>query len=756
MRLLRLALVAGLAMGSACRTSPPAGPDPRSPESISKSIGARAPRADAPPSTEPSAPPAPATPTNRLADSRSPYLRSAASQPVAWQEWGSEAFDLAQKLDRPILLDVGAVWCHWCHVIDRESYEDPEIAALINERFVAVKVDRDERPDVDRRYQTLVSALGRNGGWPLTAFLTPDGKLITGGTYFPPVDRGGQPGMKSILPRIADLWRNERDDVVRRAKELLDHVQRQENEALEAGELDPKLLDALDDAIRSSYDAQHGGFGSEGKPKFPQGSVLEYALARSQITGDQELRQIALRTVSEMAKGGVRDQLGGAFHRYSTDDEWVLPHFEVMSYVNAEMLLASLQCFRASGDTEYRRVAEETMGWIDRVGSDRERGGFYSSQDADAGPDDDGGYWTWTRNEVEAATTPDEAAALCLYFDVGDQGEMARSAHGAPDRNVLHVARSPEEVAATLEKPVADVAALLASGRRKLLEVRSRRDTPLVDRNLVASWNGLLIVAYLEAADALDADAPRAFALKSLDRFLDRAYRKGEGVMHVVLDDEARVPGVLDDQVQIGLACVRAYEATGTPRYLAVAEDLARLLIDRYRDLERGGFFDRPVDASGPAVLSTRTKPVDDAPTPSGNGAAAMLLDRLYTITEKPIYREREDETLKAFAGTVKNWGLFVATFASALEQRLAAPPRVLVVGARSDAATQALARAARRAFRPGKIVLIVDPASAPSTAYPPDPKGTPLAYVCAGRSCAPPTNDGETLRQLVETWSLR
>lgn len=740
---------------AACRSDVPSDPDPRSPTSIAHAIP------DGPAAHVEPAPPSDATPSepapklrNRLGESRSPYLRGAANQPVAWQEWGSEAFELAAKLDRPILLDVGAVWCHWCHVIDRESYENAEIAALINERFVPVKVDRDERPDVDRRYQTLVTALGRSGGWPLTAFLTPDGRLITGGTYFPPTDRASQPGMKSILPKIADLWRDQHDEVTRQAQVLLDHMKRYEKTALKPGELDQKLLDGLDDAVRSAFDPTHAGFGAPDGPKFPEGSVLVYALLRSQLNGDAEMKQMTLRTVLEMAHGGIHDQLGGAFHRYSTDGEWVLPHFEVMSYVNAEMIVAASEAYRATGDVEFRRIAEETIGYVDRDGSDREHGGFFASQDADVGPDDDGGYWTWARAEVEAATTAEESSALCLYYDVGDEGEMSRTAHGVPNRNVLHVAQSEEDVAATLEKPVAEVRALIASGRRKLLDVRSKRAAPLVDRNLIASWNGLMIVAYLEAADAFGLEAARGFALKSLDRVLACGYRKGAGVMHTIFDGEARVPGVLDDQAQIGLACVRAYEETGRARYLDVAEDLARLLIDRFRDLEHGGFFDRPTDATDLAALSTRTRPIDDAPTPSGNGAAALLLGRLYAITEKSIYREREEETLRAFAGTVKDFGLFMATYATALQFHLRVPPRVLVIGKRGDAATQELATTARRAFRPGKIVLVLDPAEGKKIPYPADEKGRALAYVCTGQACAPPTNDAETLRRLIETGS--
>ncbi len=715
-------------------------------------------RSSAPPEPEPIAASTPPTLTNRLATSPSPYLRSAAEQPVHWQVWGSDAFELAKARDRPMLLDIGAAWCHWCHVIDRETYENPEIAAIINGSFVPVKVDRDERPDVDRRYQALLAALGRSGGWPLTAFLTPSGQMITGGTYFPPEDRGGSPGMKSILPRVAEMWRTDKVAIQDRATDLVAHVERFEREMSRPGELDMKILDQLDDALRGQFDSEHAGFGSPAGPKFPTGTLVGYALLRSQVTGDQEMKQMALRTIRAMSAGGVRDQLGGAFHRYSTDGAWMLPHFEVMASVNAEMIANAAQAFAATGDPVFREIAEEAIGYVDRVASDREHGGFFASQDADTGLDDDGGYWTWTKKEVEAAVSPDEAAALCLRYDVGDEGEMERTAHGAPDRNVLREAMSEEDVAFEMGRPRNEVHALLESGRRKLLETRSKRPAPAVDRSLIASLNGLLVVAYLDAADAFSSDRPREFALRSLDYFLDRAYRKGEGVKHTVLDGQARVPGLLDDQVQVALACTRAYEATGRTRYLEIAEDLARLLIDQYRDLERGGFFDRPAAATGPGVLSSRTKPIDDSPTPSGNGSAVLLLVRLHLHTEKSIYRERAEETLRAFARTVSTYGTFLATYGSALQLYLLLPPKVLVIGSPGDPAAKELLDEARRAFRPGKIALAVDPdrrKPGESLAYPADPKGRAIAYVCSGRTCGPPTNDPVTLRRLVETFGL-
>src|SRR5271156_5847546 len=442
-------------------------------------------------------------PENRLKNSASPYLRSAAHQPIDWNEWGEEAFAKARAEGKPVLLDIGAVWCHWCHVIDRESYENPEIAAMINSLYIPVKVDRDERPDVDARYQSAVSAISGQGGWPLTAFLTPDGKPFFGGTYFPPDDAGGRPGFKRILLAISEAFKARRAEVDNTANALSDAVSKAEVFQGAHGAFDARVIDSVIESARKQFDATHGGFGHA--PKFPHAGSVDLLLERYQSARDPQLLHIAERTLEGMALGGVYDQIGGGFHRYSVDERWCVPHFEKMSYDNAPLLANFVRAWQITGDPLFRRTAEGIIAWPGAVLSEpaghpeSDGGGFYSSQDADISLDDDGDYFTWTQDEVRAALPPDEALAIELYYDVEPVGEM----HHNPAKNVLWIAREFPEICTRMGKSESEVQALLAAGRKHLLEARAKRTTPTVDRALYTGWNAMYISAYLEAGRVL-------------------------------------------------------------------------------------------------------------------------------------------------------------------------------------------------------------------------------------------------------------
>ncbi|MGB0034552.1 MAG: DUF255 domain-containing protein, partial [Candidatus Acidiferrales bacterium] len=393
---------------------------------------------------------------NRLKHAASPYLRSAAHQPVDWREWGEEAFAAARAEGKPILLDIGAVWCHWCHVIDRESYENPQIAAMINKLYVPVKVDRDERPDVDARYQSAISAISGQGGWPLTAFLTPDGKPFFGGTYFPPDDAMGRPGFRRILLSIAEAFQNRRGEVDSSALALEQAVAKAEVFHAAHGEFDAGSVDSVVESALHLFDEQHGGFGNA--PKFPHSSAIDLLLERQKWPGGAHLQTVVEKTLNGMAAGGFHDQVGGGFHRYSVDERWCVPHFEKMSYDNSELLKNFLHGYQVTRLPHYRNVAEGLIAWVTEVLSDRQRGGFYGSQDADQTLDDDGDYFTWTVAEVHAALSPEEARVGDLYFDVKPQGEM----HHNPEKNVLWIAAPVEQIAAKLKMSENDATLLLA------------------------------------------------------------------------------------------------------------------------------------------------------------------------------------------------------------------------------------------------------------------------------------------------------
>jgi uncharacterized protein len=692
-------------------------------------------------------------PENRLKDSASPYLRSAAHQPIDWHEWNDAAFARAKSEDKPILLDIGAVWCHWCHVIDRESYENVEIAKIINDHFVAVKVDRDERPDVDSRYQSAISALSGQGGWPLTGFLLPDGKPFFGGTYFPPEDQMGRPGFRRILLAVADSYKSKRPDLERAANSLADAVAQAEVFTGARAEFDPGVIEAQISSITQQFDIKNGGFGRS--PKFPHASAIDLVLERYQQTKEKHLLAIVETTLEKMASGGVYDQLAGGFHRYSVDERWLVPHFEKMSYDNSELLRNYLHGWQITQNPLIRETAEGIVGWVNEVLSDQVDGGFYGSQDADYSLDDDGDYFTWTLGELRAALLPEEARIMEIYYDVEAHGEM----HHNPEKNVLWIARDPGEIAAKVGLDEATARLTIARGKGKMLAARKPRPTPYVDTTMYVSWNAMFVSAYLDAARVLDdplGGGCRTFALKTLDRMLKEVWSDSRGFGHRI--GGPALEGSLDDQVFGVLALLDAYEATLDSRYFTAAQKTMDLAIARYGDAEGGGFFDRPADAAPMGGLDVRRKPFQDSPTPGANSVAAIALIRMHAFTGDERYHAFAQKTLEAFAGIAPQYGLFAATYGLAATLFAHHPLQVVITGRADDPAAQALEDAAHRVYRFGKAVLRVTPgaslanfAGALKETLPHLPPDKPLAIVCAGQTCLPPTSDPAQLTALLE-----
>jgi hypothetical protein len=691
----------------------------------------------------------------RLARSASPYLRSAAHQPVEWYEWGDEAFARARAEDRPILLDIGAVWCHWCHVIDRESYENPEIAALINNFFVAVKVDRDERPDVDARYQTAISAVSGQGGWPLTGFLLPDGRPFFGGTYFPPDDMGGRPGFRRVLATMAEAFRMRRKEVDEAAEALASAVARAESFEGAAGVFDAAVVDRMVESIVARFDPRDGGFGRA--PKFPHPSALDLILDRCQASAAaSELTNVAKFTLEHMARGGVYDQLAGGFHRYSVDEHWRVPHFEKMTYDNSELLKNYLHGYQVTREPLFREVAESIIGWVTATLSDQARGGFYASQDADQTLDDDGDYFTWTLDELRAALEPEEARVAEIFYGVEPVGQM----HHNPLKNTLCRAAEPADIARELGLAESRVAELLASAKQKLLAVRALRAAPFVDTTHYVSWNAMFCSAFLEAERVLGNELGRRagqFALRTLDRMLDETWDAERGFAHR-FGGGPRLDGSLDDQVFTGLALLDAYEATLDALYFEAARRAADVTIAQFADLEAGGFFDRSAAAAPLGGLDARRKPFQDSPTPGGNAAAAILLDRIYEFTGDARYRERSTATLDAFAKIAPDYGLHAATYGLAALLHVRGAMQIVITGAADDGVAEQLERVANASYRFGKIVLRILPDRDAAAALAPalaetlsqlNP-GIPQALVCVGTTCLPPIADPAELKALL------
>jgi hypothetical protein len=695
-------------------------------------------------------------PENRLKDSASPYLRSASHQPIDWHEWGDAAFARARSEDKPILLDIGAVWCHWCHVIDRESYENAEIAKIINEHFVPVKVDRDERPDVDSRYQSAISALSGQGGWPLTGFLLPDGKPFYGGTYFPPEDQGNRPGFRRLLLAVADSYRSKRPDLERAANSLADAVAQAEVFNGARADFDVRVVESQLQSIIKLFDIRNGGFGQS--PKFPHASAIELLLERYQQTKEKHLLAAAETTLEKMARGGVYDQLAGGFHRYSVDERWLVPHFEKMSYDNSELLRNYLHGWQVTQNPLLRATAEGVIGWVNEVLSDQHSGGFYASQDADYSLDDDGDYFTWTVAEMHEALLPEEARVMELYYDVEPHGEM----HHNPAKNVLWIARDAATIAKTLGGDETVVRLTIARARDKMLAWRLRRITPYIDTTMYVSWNAMFVSAYLDAARVLGGtlgENCRDFALKTLDRMLHEAWSESRGFGHRI--GGPALDGSLDDQVFSVLALLDAYETTLDSRYFQAAQRTLDHALERYADREGGGFFDRSADAAPLGGLDVRRKPFQDSPTPGANSVAILALVRMHAYTGDDRYRAFAEKSLEAFAGIAPQYGLFAATYGLAAMMFAHHPLQVVITGRADDPVAKALEAAASRVFRLGKAVLRVIPGAQGASlgnvpamlkeTLPQLSADKPLAVVCAGQTCLPPTSDPAQLTALLQ-----
>jgi uncharacterized protein len=699
---------------------------------------------------------------NSLALAASAYLRSAMHQPVKWQEWGEEAFAKARAEDKPILLDIGAVWCHWCHVMDRESYESPETASIINEHFVAVKVDRDERPDVDTRYQAAVSAISGQGGWPLTAFLTPEGKPYFGGTYFPPADQHGRPGFQRVLLTMAEAFHNRRSEVNESASSVIAAIEHNESFMGRSGNPGPELVAKLVGAALKQFDARSGGFGSQ--PKFPHSGAIDLLLdSASRVSGaagedfSEAAKTAALSTLQKMARGGIYDHLAGGFHRYSVDEQWVVPHFEKMAYDNSELLKNYVHAYQTFVEPDASRVAREIIRWIDEWLSDRERGGFYASQDADFSLDDDGDYFTWTCDEAREVLTAEELAVASSFYDIGEIGDM----HHNPAKNVLHVRGTLDGVAKSNGITIEVARERLASAKTKLYAARLKRPTPYVDKTIYVAWNGMMISAYLEAGRVLDMPEVRAFALKSLDRVLAEAWDGKRGMAHVVAYGETggegkRVAGILDDYVTVGHAALDAWEMTGELRYYDAAMEIAEGAVARFYDAVGCGFFDTEIVADGEqrlGALVTRRKPLQDSPTPAGNSLGADLLLRLEVLNGREDYAVKALETLETFAGVVEHFGLYAATYGLALQRMVLRPVQVCVIG--DDAAARRLEAVAMARYAVNKSVIrlrrdqlaALPPMLAETLPHLPGVKdGGSFAVVCSARGCLPPVASADEL----------
>jgi hypothetical protein len=676
---------------------------------------------------------------------------------VDWYPWGEAAFEKSRSEDKPIFLSVGYSTCHWCHVMERESFENEQLAAILNRWFVPVKVDREERPDVDRIYMTFVQASTGSGGWPMSVFLTPELKPFFGGTYFPPDNRYGRPGFGAILERIAEAWRSERGRIMQSSGDAIAQLSQYTSASGSSiGTPDKTVLDSAFQHFRRMYDSAHGGFGSA--PKFPRPVVFNFLLryyARSPSQeANQEALDMTLETLRAMANGGMHDQLGGGFHRYSVDERWFVPHFEKMLYDQAQLAISYLEAFQITRDGQYAAAAREIFSYVLRDLTHPE-GGFYSAEDADSAPDSahpkekrEGAFYVWSREEIEAALGPADAAIFNFRFGVEERGNVSEDPHGEfGGRNILFQAHTIEETAERFRIPVDDSRAILRSASLKLLEVRSRRPRPHLDDKILTGWNALMISAFAKGAQILD--EPRyADAARAAVRFIRQHLWDGQRAMLLrrFRDGESAIDGFLDDYAFLILALLDLYETSFDVADFKFAAALAERAIELFEDRENGGFFSTE---EGGAYLVLRLKDDYDGAEPSGNSGMALALLRLARMTDRGDFRQAAERTLAAFASRLKTQGAGLPQMLVANAFAMARPQEIVLAGSKTDGDMPAMLAAIRRRFLPNTVILMAQETGRSMPAI----ENRATAYVCENYACKLPVTSFEDLeKQLVTT----
>jgi uncharacterized protein YyaL (SSP411 family) len=670
--------------------------------------------------------------TNHLVHETSPYLRQHAHNPVDWYPWGPEALARARQLDRPIFLSIGYSACHWCHVMEHESFEDREIARILNEHFVSIKVDREERPDLDQIYMTAVQLLTQQGGWPMSMFLTPDLKPFYGGTYYPPDDRYGRPGFKRVLLALVDAWRNRRDEVEQSAGQLTDHLQLVGRVEQGAGDLGPELIRGVPRALERIFDPTYGGFGSA--PKFPHSMDLRLLLRAWKRFGDENALRMVTETLEHMARGGIYDHLGGGFHRYSTDARWLVPHFEKMLYDNALLVPAYLEAYQVTGAPLHRTLVEETLAYVQREMTSPE-GPFFSTQDADS-EGEEGKFYVWTAEEIEQVLGKELAETFNYVYGVTAEGNWEDG------RNILHRVHTDEQDARLLRLPETELRRRLEEGRRKLLEVRGLRVWPGRDEKVLTSWNGLMIAAFAQAAQVLDNPSHAAIAARAAD-FLLGQMRRPDGRLFRTWSagSEPKLNGYLEDYSFLLDALVSLYEATFEPRWIEAALGLADVMIDQFWDASGGGFFYTGRDHE---QLIARNKDPQDNAIPSGNSMAATALLHLAALTGRDDLRQKAEATLRAFHRLMAEHPIAAGQMLTALDFNLGPVQEFAVVGDPSAADTQRVLRAIRGGFRPNKVVALKPAGATAGERVLPllagkNGDGAVTTYICQNFACQAP-----------------
>jgi hypothetical protein len=699
--------------------------------------------------------------TNHLAGQRSPYLLQHAHNPVDWYPWGAEAFEKAKRENKPIFLSIGYSTCHWCHVMERESFENEQVAKLINDHFVAIKVDREERPDLDAVYMQFVTAISGDGGWPMTVFLTPDLKPFFGGTYFPPDERDGLPGLKTILARVHEAWVDKHDTVVNSANDLAAKL-KQIAAKTRPGQLRPEVFGEAFEAFRAEFDVHHGGFGRA--PKFPRPAVLDFLFHYYNRTGDPAARDMALQTLRAMAAGGIHDPLGGGFHRYSTDERWFLPHFEKMLYDQAQLASSYLDAYQITRDIEFAQTARDTLDYVlrDMTG---DAGQFFCAQDADSATDPahpdrkaEGAFYVWTTDPIRSALGDEPAALFDFAYGVRDGGNVDRDPRGElKGKNVLFVAHTPAETAAQFGKSETEVRQALADARAKLLAARDRRPHPMRDDKALAAWNGLMISALARGGAVLGEPrykraATRAAEFVALHLYDANTHRLSRRWR----DGHAEVPAFLEDYAFCIRGFLDLYEAGFDVRWLKLALELQRAQDELFWDAKGGGYFQAPADD---ASVIVRLKDEEDNALPAGNSVAALNLLRLSQMTDDRALRDRADQLFASFATRIEAAPSALPAMLAAFDFASAKPRQIVLAGRPDSPETRAMLDPVNARYLPNRILLLADGGAGQQFLAQRLPLlrsiamigGRTTAYVCENYACQLPTTDPAKLADLLD-----
>ena len=680
--------------------------------------------------------------TNRLANSASPYLQQHQDNPVDWYPWGDEALTLSKNQQKPIFLSVGYSSCHWCHVMAHESFEDAETAAFMNEHFVNIKVDREERPDIDSIYMTAVQALTGHGGWPMSVFLTPDQVPYYGGTYWPPQPRQGMPSFRQVLEAVADAWENKRDDVQENAQNVKQFLEAASTRVPRATEISEDLLDGAVKAFAEPFDAKYGGFGNA--PKFPQPSIIEFLQRFIRRRNDTRAIRMVEVTLNQMAAGGMYDQLGGGFHRYAVDAQWLVPHFEKMLYDSAQLAQVYLDAYRQFGHARYATVVQQTLRWVLREMTGPE-GGFYSAQDADT-EGEEGLFYLWTPEEIDALLSKEDASIARLYWGIEPDGNFE-------GRSILTNRVSEEEVARRLGIELAEVGRRVETIRGTLLAARDKRERPGRDEKVIASWNGMMIRPMAEAGVVFREPDFTDAAVRAGEFLLDTLFPES-GALHSI---RAGIPGTgafLDDYAHAIDAFLALYQVTFDRKWFEAAVRLTKTVIEQFGDEETGLFFDASADAE---ALVTRPRDLQDGAMPSGNAVMALDLVALSHITMDDDYRARAEAILRPLATVAESQPLGVSKALCAIEAYLASAQEIAIAAKAGDERIWEFQRVYFDRYNPNSVIgLALDGddgaiAGMPFLEYRPLRNGESAAYLCEHFTCMPPVTTTEELAKLLD-----